>query len=631
MLNIIAALVFLAVLSAFGIVLVRRAAPMLTPLEWIAYGPPLGAILGSLLTLLAARIVGLSAATILVGMVGLVGTLVGLLGQPPMWRPLPTWATEGRSRAVTMMTTPSIWVPTLVVGFILVRWTIFWSGALFYTDGGVSAAHVNIFGDLPVHMGNATSFAYGDNFPPEHPRFAGHPLAYHHLSDLGAAALIPLGLDPGAALLLHSLVYSLFTGLAIFAFALRLTRDPMMSALALTLFVLGGSLGWTAMLPSFGASPDPLGGRLWAFEVVRGAGFEWQNIFYGFLAPQRAFLYGLPIAFLSLSLILIGHRLASVMPFLMAGAVLGLLPLAHLTTMLSMALVTPFLVVLFPTRRWLYFFAAWILVAVPQLFLQQGGGAGALSFIRVQLGWVMGDVPWPLFWFNQLGLFLPLLVVALALYRLLPRDSYRLLVAFMGIFVIANVVVFQPWDWDNHKYLVYWFFATCVLVASLLVWAWRRYGLPVRGLIAAGLVTMLLSGTLEDVNQLLARESFPLLTTEGIELAARVRDETPPRAVIAAGPENNHPVPVLSGRRVVMGFQGWHFAEGLPWQERDADLRAIFALTDDAARLLERYGVDYVVIGPFERDSFGADLEAYRRAYPAVITTANYEVFAVGP
>jgi hypothetical protein len=626
--TLIASLAFLASLAVAGIALLRGFANRLTPLETIAYGPPLGAILGSLLMLLTARIVGLSAAAILVGMVALGGALVGFLVQPP-GPLLRSWATQARSAAVTTMAKPIIWVPALVVGLVLIRWAIFWSGALFYTEGGVAAAHVNIFGDLPVHIGNATSFAYGDNFPPEHPRFAGTPHAYHHLSDLGAAALIPLGLDPAGALLLHSLVYSLFTGLAIFAFALRLTQDTVVSAATLALFVLGGSLGWVAMLPSFGASPDPLAGRIWAFELVRSGGFEWQNMFYGFVAPQRAFLYGLPMAFLALSLVLVGHRLASVMPFLVAGAVLGLLPLAHLTTMLSMALVTPFLVILFPSRRWVYFFVTWILVAIPQLFLQQGGGAGALSFIRVQLGWMMGDVPWPLFWFKQLGLFLPLLLVALALPRLLPRDSYRLLVAFMGIFVIANVVVFQPWDWDNHKYLVYWFYATCVLVASLLVWAWRRYGFAVRGLIAVGLVTMVLSGVLEDVNQLLGRDWFPLFTTEDIALAARVRDETPPDAIFAAAPQNNHPVPVLSGRRVVMGFQGWHFAEGLPWEQRDADLRAIFAHSEDAERLLDRYGVDYVVIGPFERDTMGANTDAYRSAYPAVIMTENYEVFAI--
>ena len=50
------------------------------------------------------------------------------------------------------------------------------------------AGHVNIWGDWPVHLGIVSSFAYGANFPPQHPRFADHAFAYHYLSDLTAAA-----------------------------------------------------------------------------------------------------------------------------------------------------------------------------------------------------------------------------------------------------------------------------------------------------------------------------------------------------------------------------------------------------------------------------------------------------------
>jgi hypothetical protein len=627
---ILAALSFLAVLSAFGIVLLRRVAPVLNRLESIAYGAPLGATIGSLIVLLTARFIGLAAGTIVVAVIALAVALIGVIGR---WG----WAglrvrTRGRqgARLWRLLSRPSVLIPTLVIGLILARWTIFWLGSLEYEGTTLVATHVNVFGDLPVHLSYASAFAYGENFPPEHPRFAGRPHAYHHLTDLTAAALVPLGLDPAAALTLHNLVFSVFVLLAILAMMLRLTRDGSVATLAVVLFTLGGSLAWMEMVGRLGARPDPLAGRLWEFEAVGAAGYQWVNTFYGFLMPQRAFLYGMPLAFLSLTLVLIGHRRRNTIDFVIAGAVLGLLPLAHLSTMLAMALVTPCLVLLFPSRRWVPFFAAWILVAVPQLFLQQGGGAGALSFLRVQLGWVMGETPWPIFWLKQVGLFLPLVLVALALPRLLPRDSYRLLLAFMAIFVVANIVVFQPWDWDNHKYFVYWFFATSVLVASLLVWAWRRYGPVVRVLTVAVVLTMVGSYALEDANQLLGRDRYPMFTGEDLELAAQVRNATPPRSVFVAGPVNNHPVASLTGRRVMMGFTGWLFAEGLPWEERDADVRAIYAYTDDAERLLDEYDIDYVVIGPFERDALAANVDAYRQRYRSVISTPSYEVFAIG-
>jgi len=67
---------------------------------------------------------------------------------------------------------------------------------------------------------------------------------------------------------------------------------------------------------------------------------------------------------------------------------------------------------------------------------------------------------------------------------------------------------------------------------------------------------MLMSGVLEDVNQLLGRDSYSLFNADDIRVAIRVRDETPKDAVFVTGTQNNHPVPVLSGRRVVMGYWG---------------------------------------------------------------------------
>lgn len=627
--TLIAGLAFLAALAAAGIALLRRVAGRLTLLETISYGASLGAVLGTLGILLLARLVGLSTATILVAALAAAAAFVGLIpwraGSRDMLAERPALA----RRIGESLRQPSVLVPTVVIGLIVTRWLIFWSEALLYGEAGVVANHVNIFGDLPVHLGNATSFAFGDNFPPEHPRFAGQPLAYHHLSDLTAASLITLGIDPGSALSIHSAMFSVLVALAIFAFALRLTGDRAVATLALVLFVLGGSMGWLDMVGDIWASPDPVTGRLWAFERVREAGYEWQNMFYGFLMPQRAFLYGMPLAFLALTLILLGRPSRDAVAFVAAGAVVGLLPLAHLATMLALAIATPFLALLLPSRAWIGFFAAWVMVALPQLLLQQGGAPGALASLRLQLGWVMGSEPWPLFWLKQVGLFLPLVLAALAIPRLFPRDSYRLLAAFMSIFVVANILVFQPWDWDNHKVLVYWFLATCVLVAGLVVHLWQRHGVAVRVAVGAALVTMLMSGVLEDVNQLLGRDRYTLFTAEEIAFAARVRDETPPHARFATAPLNNHPVPVLSGRRVLMGYSGWLFAEGLPWQARDADLRAIYAFTDDAEALLERYAVDYVVIGPPELDAMAPNVDAFRRAYDVVISTGGYEVFEI--
>lgn len=94
MLAVVAALGFLAALGGFGVVVLRRSGPNLTTLESVAYGAPLGTVLGTLLILLLARVIGLTAATVTVGAAALMGALSRRLfscaGRSFGWAPLRT-------------------------------------------------------------------------------------------------------------------------------------------------------------------------------------------------------------------------------------------------------------------------------------------------------------------------------------------------------------------------------------------------------------------------------------------------------------------------------------------------------------------------------------------------------------
>jgi len=100
-------------------------------------------------------------------------------------------------------------------------------------------------------------------------------------------------------------------------------------------------------------------------------------------------------------------------------------------------------------------------------------------------------------------------------------------------------------------------------------------------------------------------------------------------AVFAVGLQHNHPIPVLAGRRVVASYPAWVWSHGLSAEQRERDLRAVFALAPAATDLLAAYGVDYVVVGPNEREQLGADPAAFEARYPRVLRTATYQVFAV--
>lgn len=663
MLGTVAACLVMLALGLPGVIALRRLNARLTALEEWAYGLPLGVVVGSLALLTLAIIFrGLSTALVVaVAFASLAGALwawpwsilaARLGAAAARQRRLGFAATTTARRSPRHETVPAQGplvavlalfgpVSLCILGAFIVRWAILWGTALTYDGQGLWASQTYIWGDWALHLGDVTSFVYGDNFPPQNTRYVGTPLAYHYLTSITGAAFVKLGMLPTAALALHSFVFSILLLLGLYAFALRLTGDREAAGVSTGLFLLGGGLGWLIVAGEMNRSRDLLGTLArepWNQGQQNDLGFNWPNLFFSLLEPQRGYLYGLPLILLALTLLLVGVETEERRIFAGAGLVAGTLPFAHTSTLVALALIAPFIALLFPTRLWTWlrnwaiFFGLWIATAVPQLYLQQGGQRGETGQIRWLVGWItqQSREPWLWFWAKNLGWFLPLLVVALASRELLPRGPRRLVWAFMPTFVICNLVAFRPWDWDNTKFFLYWFLATSILVGALLVQLWKAHRAPAIRLVLAGITaTMILSGLLVNYQQLAGKDRNLMMSAEELRVAEEVRALTPPRAVFAVGLQHNHPVPMLAGRPVVMSYTGWLYAFGIEYGERERDLRAIYALAPNTPALLAKYNVDYVVIGPNEAQTFKPNVATFRSRYERIISTGSYEIFKV--
>ncbi len=715
---ILPSLVWLFAIALFGIALLDRLAPYLTRVERLAYGSILGIVLGSLVLVPTAVVVGFSAELVIVdGLAAVAAAALLVRGRADLRQLIGGRRPSVRQRIGRQRIGPvgiefglgrlvqdriDRWA-TIAVVLIGLRFVTLWADALTVRPDGLWAGHEYIWSDWPTHLGIVSSFAYGDNFPPEHTLFAGLPLAYHYLSDLTPAAFVVLGLTPIEALPLHSFILSVLVSIAIWAFVRRLSGRSSVATLGLVLFLFGGSPGWLATAAEVVRSGDLVGtlaNQPWDYAAQKDLHIRWFNPYLAFLMSQRAYLYGLPLMMLALTLILLGIRRTRGLPdepsslgawlatwrtavgsgrlgpLLLAGVVAGLLPLSHLPTLLAMAILMPPLALLLVPRPgdllgrgggsaggraggpgsgrgggsaggrslpwivpwigWLIFGVVWVLVSLPQLASQLGEGPGALSAFRVQIGWVASEAPyfdsWPLFWLKNLGLFGPLLVVGLTLPLLgiwvVPPRAYRLLLAFQAIFVVGNLFVFQPWDWDNHKILTVWFLSVATVVAAVLVWAWRRWrGAMARFGLGLVVATLVASPVLEHLHMLEGHTQYRMISTEQLQLAEAVRRTTPPGTVVVTGMQSHDPVMMLSGRRLLMGYWGQLWVSGIPYEARQADVATIYAGGPAAEALIERYGVGAVVVGPDERSSLGANEAWFASRYPLIAQTENWRVY----
>lgn len=643
----VATVAMLGVLGLPGVVVLGRVTDALHVLERWVYGLVLGVVAGSLVMLGAAVAVGRLSLAVVLGVcaASLVGA--GALGRERRGgggEPVPPWpgvrAKAGEVGGAALRHVGPF--SAVLLGAFVLVWVALFARVLVADDRGLWAGQVNVWGDWSLHLGDVTSFAYGDNFPPENPRFAGTPLPYHYLTSLTCAAAVRLGMTPAGALALHSLLFCVACLLGLYAFARRLTGDRDAAGAATALFLLGGGLGWIVTAIDIDKAKNVVGTlarQPWNAAEQGRHGFSWPNQFAALIEPQRGYLYGLPLALLVLTLLLLGTESWRPRLFVGAGLAAGTLPTAHSSTLVALAMLTPTLALLNRTRPavwlrcWALFFGLWIVTAVPQMLMQNAGGAGPAAAIRRQVGWLArsGHEPWPWFWAKNLGWFLPLLVLALADRRLLAPGPRRLVWAAMPIFVACNLVAFLPWDWDNTKFLFYWFLAVCVAVGAVLTKAWKASASPVvRAVLVGTVASMVASGVLVNVAQLSGKDRHLMLTAEELKVAELVRERTPPGAVFAVDFRHNNPIPAMAGRRVVMGFGGWLFSEGLDYTQREADVRAVFALAPNADRVVAEYGIDYVMIGPGERREFKPDESAFRRRFPVIVATAEYEIFQVG-
>jgi uncharacterized membrane protein len=270
------------------------------------------------------------------------------------------------------------------------------------------------------------------------------------------------------------------------------------------------------------------------------------------------------------------------------------------------------------------------------------GGGGSLGGYCLEAGWlsyldwqqhgavsIPFDIVW--FWIKNLSVFLPLLIAAYLARRRLSSDYWKWFAPMWLWFLVPNVIVLQPWDWDNTKFFIFWALLGSVMVGGLLAGLFKR-GPGGVAIAAIALIVLGLSGGLD-----LARASDPTVSsyeftdTKGLQVADWVRHNTSPDAVFATADEHNNPIATLSGRRVMVGYPGWLWTYGLDdFEQKGADQKLILQGAQSTPDLVDKYGIGYVLIGPQElAEPRNANVEYWNQNGTLVYTNGEYSVYKV--
>src|ERR1051326_567421 len=278
--------------------------------------------------------------------------------------------------------------------------------AMIVDEQGLSTGLLNNFGDLPFHISVITSFAYGNNFPPDDPTYHGVRFTYPFLSDFVSAVFLRSGADLRQSMFVENFLLAIaFVGV-MHRWALAMLRDKLAAVITPLLVLLSGGLGWALLVVDAGSNEGGLWGALNnlrpSFTVIPETTWRWGNAISALLIPQRGFLMGLPLAIIVFTqwwLAAYGEKekkesagrlekekrpnrkskqiseagkksvmASSLRRMIAAGIAAGLLPLAHAHSFVVVMGMGACLALIFLRwREWITFFVVASAIAIPQL------------------------------------------------------------------------------------------------------------------------------------------------------------------------------------------------------------------------------------------------------------------------
>ena len=363
------------------------------------------------------------------------------------------------------------------------------------------------------------------------------------------------------------------------------------------------------------------------------ADLAWKSIPLAMFVTQRGLLYAIPAGLFLLSSWRARffpdaeQKNVRPLPFLTELLLYSTLPLFHLHTFIFLSFLLGCWIVMAAARR---FSTAEFLPAIPLeapvklvllsiipatiLVLLLTGGFKAGSMIHLvgpassskSWDWEYGEQPqfdaWvqrqePHFGFiaSVLGHFanwlvnygaLPLFVLTLfyAVFMKRRDAAYVRAGAFVFpatlMFLIACVVMFARWDWDNTKIILWCYLAVLPFLWEQLI---AREQLPLRAvccvmLYFSGFISLFggIDGThtgYEPFTELLSGETY-VTTRDDLDSTADAVRGLPPTAIFAGFATYNHPL-LLEGRKMVEGYAGHLDSNGIDYEDNLALLASL--------------------------------------------------------
>ena len=630
------ATLYLAVYILCGLCIVRFLLPRQSVLTRAWLGASLGLLLMMWLPALLAFAADFTVKAHLLALIPLSGLTTGCYFLRDK-RPAKAWDADETRLAIQM----AIVVLPLTV---LSAWLQYTHNVRIMDDGSWWVGQAT-YGDLAMHMSFVTSIK-NSAFPPDYSIFPGMQLSYPFLMDSLSTTFYLFGWNIQAALAIPGTLMMVLCYMGVMCLAREMTAGKKTLILAALLFFLNGGLGFIYDFDLAGGTEH--GGTLTIWTRIKNIlngyyttptnqptpnNLRWSNVIADLMLPQRTLLGGwcmvIPCFYL-LWTTFTDKADKNWRPVVLLGVWAGALPLIHTHSFVALALCSAGMLVYdmvhgpqrLPQLKWYALYGAIACIfSVPQLFgftfnqvFQEGMENANNSFIEFWFNWVnssngrFSGMIDGYGWFYLKNIGLPFLILVIALFEKNPKWR-RIFAGALPIILAGEFIRFQPNIYDNNKLLYLAWLLCCMIVADWCAMLWQKLkGLRARPVIAGlAAVTFFLSAGLTLWRE--AVSEYQAFSANAVALGEYARDNTEEDATFLTGVHHLNPIASIAGRDIVCGPDLWLYYHGLDTNDRKYDIRVFYADPENNTAVLEKYGVDYILVSSYERSDYDIDYE----------------------
>jgi hypothetical protein len=436
--------------------------------------------------------------------------------------------------------------------------------------------------DTPFHYEIIESINQG-NFPPQTPNYIGTPLTYHYFVDFHTAIIEKMyGYLPTLLPLLNALFILVFA-LSIYALARPYGRRA--AVIATVLAVFGWGLSYFGLFSAlFNGQFDPNQNYIYQFGKLFGLPSMFDN-----LLQQRPLLVGLPAFAFVLALL---RNIDDKNRLILAGIITGLVYQFHNVAFFCCYVAFAVCLILNIKRfkfSYLYFLLPSVF-ALPFIF----GGGPPLTF-AVSTSFIADFAKNPfIYYFLNLGI--PFVLAIISFIK--PGHEY-LKITFLLLFMIPNILLLTPWDWDMYKFFMFAWIPIVVLAGILLAKT------PKVVIITLVLLSIITSASVIIYN---VETQYTGASCSEYTVGLWVRDNTPQNSVFLTYYGVHEPTSMIGGRMRVSSYVYWPYGHGEPLDQvfqREHDIDTAYNGTEtQLASVVREYNVSYVYVGNEELSNY---------------------------